>query len=341
MQRVNVRQIAEIAASKNEPLLGDASKLSQYDFMTEYLADFDVFDEDIAGTRGFFYPLYNMQEAYELSPGQTDAQYKDDVLEHFRRRSATLIKKYKKEFEGFARIDEAEFNPIENYDRYENWEDKKQGTDTLKDSYDSVNTTYDIGAKSSSQNYGEQVVESQKGEQVNSESLGVLEKTLQKGAQTNNDNMGAQHKEGVGGIAGFNSTSFSDSNKAVEDLDAVQNSRTEGERTDKETQGAVQNSYTDGQRKDSQTMQEHKDTFAEEARQDVTNIGEREDTHEQSYDNTMTHAAHIHGNIGVTTATAMLEEAVDFYSRWNFYNKLYSIILGELCYWSDPGYDVL
>lgn len=48
-------------------------------------------------------------------------------------------------------------------------------------------------------------------------------------------------------------------------------------------------------------------------------------------DVTDTHNAHIHGNIGVTTATAMMKEYVDFYSTYNFWVKFWEIYVKINC----------
>lgn len=51
---------------------------------------------------------------------------------------------------------------------------------------------------------------------------------------------------------------------------------------------------------------------------------DRKDTTTHVYnDITDKHNAHIHGNIGVTTATAMMTEYVDFYSTYNFWVKFW------------------
>lgn len=48
-------------------------------------------------------------------------------------------------------------------------------------------------------------------------------------------------------------------------------------------------------------------------------------------DVTDTHNAHIHGNIGVTTATAMMKEYVDFYSTYNFWVKFWELYIYINC----------
>lgn len=59
---------------------------------------------------------------------------------------------------------------------------------------------------------------------------------------------------------------------------------------------------------------------------------DRKDTTTHNYNNiTDKHEAHIHGNIGVTTATAMMTEYVDFYSTYNFWVKFWKIYVAINC----------
>ena len=59
---------------------------------------------------------------------------------------------------------------------------------------------------------------------------------------------------------------------------------------------------------------------------------DRKDTTTHTYNDIKdTHKAHIHGNIGVTTATAMMTEYVDFYSTYNFWIKFWKIYVTINC----------
>lgn len=59
---------------------------------------------------------------------------------------------------------------------------------------------------------------------------------------------------------------------------------------------------------------------------------DRKDTTTHTYNDIKdTHEAHIHGNIGVTTATAMMTEYVDFYSTYNFWIKFWKIYVTINC----------
>lgn len=57
-----------------------------------------------------------------------------------------------------------------------------------------------------------------------------------------------------------------------------------------------------------------------------TTYSDRKDTTTHTYNNiTDKHEAHIHGNIGVTTATTMMSEYVDFYSTYKFWEKFWKL----------------
>lgn len=313
MKKLTLKDLAKMSNEKNVPLLGDQDKLSAFPFMTGYLEDFELFDEDLGDTRGFYFPLYNLEE------GRTE----DEVLEHFRKRSAFVIKKHKKEIEFFKKIDESDFNPIENYDRLEEWTKKKTGTDTLRDAIDAVKMTSVYGEKNDTENLG--AVQ-------NTENYGVQSMQSTTGAQTNTNSLGERTVDTTEKTYAYDSNDFV--NKAKQTV----------------TEGAQENSQTMGSRSDSVNVDAHIDTHSEQARENSFTSGEhtdtqrtdfREDVHEQTYDNTETFNTHVHGNIGVTTATAMLTEAEEFYSRWNFYNKLFDLVLSELAYYSDSGVDIM
>ena len=62
------------------------------------------------------------------------------------------------------------------------------------------------------------------------------------------------------------------------------------------------------------------------------NYTNRKDTTTHTYNNIQDkHEAHIHGNIGVTTATAMMSEFVSFYSTYNFWVKFWEIYVKINC----------
>lgn len=52
---------------------------------------------------------------------------------------------------------------------------------------------------------------------------------------------------------------------------------------------------------------------------------------ESSYSNNDSHTSHIHGNIGVTTAVAMLKEHASFWTNFNIYTAIAELYITEYC----------
>ena len=274
--RINIKVLSELAVEAGTPLLGDLEVLSNYSFMNDYVSNFSIYDEDIGEERGFYCPLYNLKEA------------KGDLfgtLEHFRRRASFIILKHKLELTMLKKMDESIFNPIENYDKFEDVSMKKTGVDTATDNLGVLNTT---------NTYGEQT------------------NTSIQGAQTDSITNGAKVTTVENAVSAFNSSDYSNANKSTTN------------------DGAQTNNSTSGARTDSSTLATHTDSSV---------IAAKEDVHSQVYNNELITKTHTHGNIGVTTATAMLTEASEYYSNWNFFNKLVDLILKETCYYSEE-YDV-
>ena len=64
---------------------------------------------------------------------------------------------------------------------------------------------------------------------------------------------------------------------------------------------------------------------------DTTYNNVKDDNTHSYNDVTDSHNAHIHGNIGVTTSTAMLNEYTNFYSSYNFWLKFWNMYIKFNC----------
>ena len=63
-----------------------------------------------------------------------------------------------------------------------------------------------------------------------------------------------------------------------------------------------------------------------------TEFTDRKDKTTHDYNNiTDAHNAHIHGNIGVTTSTAMMTEYINFYTTYNFWLKFWNMYIKFNC----------
>lgn len=181
----------------------------------------------------------------ELETFYPDPYYMKAVTEHF------FLKKYHT-FEEWLRGLEATYNPIENYDRYEDWTD----------------TGYQVGRTSAD--------------------------TDTKGSNSSK----ASDTTGVTGSGTTTNTVTTDNSNVYQPDNQTSSSS-----------GSTSNSSTEG----SGEMANH------------TNFVQ--DTSDSKDDK---HTGHIHGNIGVTTAPAMLKEFYDI-SVWNLYDHIADAYKCEFC----------
>lgn len=292
VEGITIGTLAELAIKKGVPLLGYEEKLMPFEFMQEYLEDFENFDEDIKENRGFLLPL------------KVKAT-KDETLEHFRKRSSFIIGKHKKELAGLWKIAQTEFDPAYNVEEHTVEEVKKTGSDTLQDKFAEQKLTDDIGARKSISKYGEQ----------------NTEQTFGKGKSSTE--YGQRENETLEGQAGINSENYQKkgSSKFTEKL------HTDVVNTD--------------EKKDLFKSQQHQDEIGSEKAVDVHTTGAHDDEHKQIYDNTVTRKYDRQGNVGTMSTPELLQKAADSVVVFDFYNKLYDIVLGELTWYSESGYDTM
>lgn len=113
--------------------------------------------------------------------------------------------------------------------------------------------------------------------------------------------------------AGFNSSDFQKNE---------QNSTNNTARTD---------SYSDEARTNKRTNAASTDNH-------VTDF--REDVHEQTFDNTVTHYLDRKGNVGTMSSPELLDKAAASNDVFDFYDKLYDMVLKELAIYTEDGLDI-
>lgn len=286
-----IAKLWKLAAANNEPLLGIPSTTSAFDFMTDYNAHYLDFDMNFAQTRGFFAPLWNRQ--YEDSDEEVLNMFQLSVNAYLRKNATNLQRMWD--------ALEAEYNPIENYDRQEHWTDEDDGSDTVTDRFAQQQKTNQYGAEHESVSVGQQ---------VNTNAQGQRLETTQ---------YGATHEENTNGTAGFNSSTFSPAENEVKESNVHSDTITANAVTDTLTQGA------------------HTDTSDKNAHTDTLTDAAHDDTHETEYGKSTEHNGRVHGNVGVTTNQQMIESEMIMRQKYNFYDILFGGIITELCTYYDPG----
>ena len=142
---------------------------------------------------------------------------------------------------------------------------------------------------------------------------GAKKQTNSYGEQTNTSNYGPATRNDDNKLAGFNSTEYSN----VANTTSTEQARTDVDR-----------------------INAHNDNISTDASTDTITNDKYSDIHTTEHGLTIRHEATIEGNIGVTTATAMLKEHVDFWNNiYNFYQIIEADIIAELCTVTDNGYD--
>ena len=360
MAKMTVRQICDKAIENSQPFLGDATKLSEYSFMEEYLNDFENFDTDISENYGFLYP-------------RTEKPTLEETLAFFRKRSTFMIKKHSKELDNLWKIANTTFDPAYNVEEHIIEDVKKTGSDTLRDAIDSVTQTDNLGARKNTSLYGEQQQTQNVGSQTSSVQYGEQSQTQNIGAQTSSVEYGEQSQSQTTGAqsssveygakqsageeekAAFNSLDYqknistsqsenahtdststgarTDSTTTTSHTDTTSN----GERTDTNTSSSHTDTTNAGERIDSSTLSAHTDEMTSDAVVDTHTTDYREDVHEQTYDNTVSRKYDRQGNVGTMSTPELLQKAADSVAVFDFYNKLYEIVLGELTYYFDEG----
>lgn len=165
-------------------------------------------------------------------------------------------KKHYKTFEKWQKALELEFNPIENYDRIEEWSDENTGT--VKDEGTNTGTVTDSGTTS--------------------------------GTGTSSDTNASVNTETV---SAFDSDTY-EPNRETSASSTISNSVSNS--------GTANNTRTDN----------------------LSNSNLRTDNLKQ------THSGRIHGNIGVTTSSALLSEYLNI-AEWNIYEHITDLFISEFC----------
>ena len=226
------------------------------------------------------------------------------VLSSFKQDVYDLFIKNEENYKRLYQIVESKYNPVYNYDRHEVTIDTHSGSDTLTDEMGSKTETNKLGAQKQTNNYGE----------VNG--------TNNYGELDTSDSIGAQTQTGIESIAGFNSSDFNNSDK---------NEQTASGRSD---------SHHESSKTDTNKIEARTDTIANDAVTNTTEQAGYSDIHTTLHGLTINHKSDIEGNIGVTTATAMLQEHYEFWhDLFNFYEGIYQDIIKCLCTIYDEATD--
>lgn len=205
----------------------------------------------------------------------------------------------------------AEYNPIENYNRVEEWSDTKSGTDTLTDDIASKQDTHLYGSKQNTNQYGQKQNTNQYGQEQLTDALGQDQVTHVMGARHGVDVTEKYAEDG----------GYANDTRVTRDENSVTDTDTTAQRTDTHTKAQHTDTLTEATHTDTITEGTHTDTFTE---------GSHKDTHETEYDSTNEHEGHITGNIGTMSTQDMIQQEWTVRQK-DFFNKMFNDIDEFLC----------
>ena len=200
-------------------------------------------------------------------------------------------------FEKWVEALALEYNPIENYDRIEEWTDTNTGTQTVTntgtqtDTNTGTETTTDTGTSTTVGTGSEDTTKT-----------GSIKD--QQGGGTTTENQ----------VSAYDSSTYAPKDKQIFST-TQSNETTFNQAKDTHTLNNLQNQRTDD------LTHERTDDLTHERTDDLTQ--------ERTDDLTAGHEGRIHGNIGVTTSQQMLESEMQLRLKWNLIEQITDLFLQE------------
>ena len=239
--------------------------------------------------------------------------------------------KWFRTFKEWLKGTEAEWNPIYNYDRYEEgWDDNKKKYSSTNSADYSDKRTADLQDKHVLNLKDERTADLAENRILNTRDERTAD--LKDESTFNNADTTSQTKESVTEhkVAGYDSSTYQPSSQ-----DTVNNGDSKVQHTGTVTNETTGTDKTAHSGTDATTTS-GTDTMAHTGSDTINTTGTDETTRRGKLSditgdeqNTNQHTAHLYGNIGVTTSAAMLAE---FYNvaKWNLYEHMADVFGSEL-----------
>lgn len=301
--RFNLRELYK-ANGTSKPFLGDSTQLAALPFMSEYLANIDGLE--LAAYTQIDRTLARKHGLFEplYNAPEIGTENVDDVLDEFKQDVFALLVKNRTAYQHLFDLTGLEYDPIANYDRHSEITTTHDGTEDTTSNNGDHSETHNMGAQETSTNYGKQETTNNYGNVSTQDSIGQVTVTT--------DNR----------VSGYNDNTLNDATQSVQDTSASTNGHTEQARTDTTNEAEHIDTVNNGAREDSITSTQTKDATSKTA---------------SNYTDKVTDETK--GNIGVTTTQQMMQQEVNFWDAFNFYDKIFDDILKTLCTRYDGGYD--
>lgn len=253
-------------------------------------------------------------------------------------------KKHYRTFEKWIDALNIEFEPLYNYDRYEEYTDTHSGSGKQSEkSNDTENAVNNIN-RSGSENVYEQTSKenSQSGDHsTNSNSVssneGSEEKTGSGLSVSSTDTVNTNDVTVDRNVAAYDSATLQPKEQEITDGDSTSSGNGISNTSNKEETKNRSNSVTAGETTETSSGTSSENGSNATSRKDaqtesnINNLNRQNERSTDSSSNDVTkHNAHLYGNIGVTTSTQMLEDYIRV-ERFNIYEQIADIFVDEFC----------
>ena len=208
--------------------------------------------------------------------------------------------KHYRTFEKWINALDIDYNPLENYDRMEEWSDAGMRTNT--------GTVSDAGMRTNTGTVSDTVMRTNTG--TVSDTGSITNTGTQSTNTTGEDNFtGSGNSTNTDEISAYNSASFQNDKKNTTNSSnsSKTNTTTNSTRTDNLTE-SNSNTRTDNLTESNSNTR-------------TDNLSEKTNSNR---------IGRAHGNIGVTTSQQMLQSELDI-AKWNIYEQITDLFLSEFC----------
>lgn len=239
--------------------------------------------------------------------------------------------KWYRTFSEWLKGTKAEWNPIYNYDRYEEgWDDNKKKYSSINNADYSDKRTADLQDKHVLNTKDERTADSEENRILNTKDARTAD--LKDESTFNNADTTSQTKESTTEhkVAAYDSSSYVPSSQ-----DIVNNGDSKVQHTGTVTNETTGTDTTAHSGTDATTTK-GTDTTAHTGSDTINTTGTDETVHKGKLSditgdeqNTNQHTAHLFGNIGVTTSSSMLAEFYNI-AKWNLYEHMADVFGSEL-----------
>ena len=253
-------------------------------------------------------------------------------------------RKWALELTRIAEALQAEYNPIWNYDRYEEWKDKggKQGTSETNGNHNEKTISEGVNDQTNSQttigsmgHVGQSTTNSTTTTEADSDSSHKLINTPDYSETTTNENVTSANVEHL--ISADNSSDYQPESKDITDsgkqkttmeADGVKDDISERNtsKTNTEEIGNIENGESFKESNDVTSSGNNSINTKNNSSTSANNKTKTIDSEKNSSD----HVGHMWGNIGVTTSAAMVTEVVEQRMKYNLYNTACRLFANEL-----------